>query len=196
MSTLVSSRMPQVLFCKAAFQQLDPSIYQCMGLFLPAAGLCTSLCWIAQGCSWLMAPACQGPSESFGVSATPRPCLCLTLPDAAHPAYFPIASPPGDSFSTAAHLLHKIRPSLSTSGQGAALGTSSNLTLAGLPFPSEALSGLKSLLWGTGTPVLGNASCGTPPPHLKTGYSELRWQSLLCTVPEKLLHLLAVSDHP
>lgn len=44
MSTFVSTKMPQVLFCKGAFQQLDPSLSWCRGLFLPVAGLCTSLC--------------------------------------------------------------------------------------------------------------------------------------------------------
>lgn len=43
-STFVCTRMPQVLFCKVAFQQPDLSISWCMRLLLPAAGLCTSLC--------------------------------------------------------------------------------------------------------------------------------------------------------
>lgn len=75
MSFLVLTRMPQVLFCKAACQQLDPSIYWCMGLYLPAAGLCPSLCWTAQCCSWLMAPACQGPSQQKQNPLVSQPLL-------------------------------------------------------------------------------------------------------------------------
>lgn len=111
MSTLVSTRMPQVLSWEAAFQQLDPSIYWCMGLFLPAAGLCTFLCWIAQGCSWLMGQASQGPSEWGHNPLMSQPLLypahVSPSPDAAQPADFLLAFPAGDSFSTAAYLLHK-----------------------------------------------------------------------------------------
>lgn len=207
MSTLVTTRMPQVFFCKVAFQELDPIIYWCiyynMGLLLPAAGLCTSPCWTAQGCSWLMAPACQSPSEWEHNPLVSQPRLDTAYVSPSLMLY---------SLLTSSQLLHLWWQLFHSSTPPAwkeaislclRIGSSSehfqqpDCCSPNWPSQSEALSGLKSLLWETGTPKPGECTLWhTATTSEDLGYSELRWKSILCTIPKKLLHLLAVSGHP